>query len=138
MKTVIDDLEKVGLNVTFEEIKTIRKAKWKSMVKKSITEHSFTYLENIKQSHSKVKELEYEKLKTQTYFLPNKLNIYKEDIHLIFRMRCKVVNLKMNMKGIYDAYECKVCQNEDESQEHVYECKEIWKLRKKDYLKIPS
>ena len=138
VKTVIDDLEKVGLNVTFEEIKSIRKAKWKSMVKKSITEHSFTYLENIKQSHSKVKELEYEKLKTQTYFLPNKLNIYKEDIHLIFRMRCKVVNLKMNMKGIYDAYECKVCQNEDESQEHVYECKEIWKLRKKDYLKIPS
>ena len=63
VKTVIGDLEKVGLNVTFEEIKTIRKAKWKSMVKKSITEHSFTYLENIKQSHSKVKELEYENSK---------------------------------------------------------------------------
>ena len=80
VKTVIDDLEKVGLNVTFDEIKTTSKAKWWSMVKKSITEHSFKYLENIKQSHSKVKELEYEKLKTPTYFLPNKLNISKEDI----------------------------------------------------------
>ena len=54
-------------------------------------------------------------------------------------MRCKVVNLKMNMKGIYDAiYECKVCQNENESQEHVYECKEIWKLSKKEHLMILS
>ena len=48
VKTVMDDLEKVGLNATFAEIKTTRKAIWKNIVKKSISEHSFLYLENLK------------------------------------------------------------------------------------------
>ena len=138
VNTVIDDLEKVGLNATFAEIKTTRKVKWKNMVKKSISEHAFSNLEKIKQSHSKVKELKHEKLNIQTYFLPNKLDISKEDIQNIFRMRCQVVNLKMNMKGIYDEYECKVCEEENETQEHIYECREIWKMRKKEQIKNPS
>ena len=36
----------------------------------------------------------------------------------------------MNLKSWYDTYECTVCLDEDESQEHVYKCKEILKLRR--------
>jgi hypothetical protein len=85
-----------------------------------------------------VKLLKHPKLQIQAYFLPNKLKMSKEEIQYIFKMRCKVVNVKMNLQGIYDTYECKVCLNENESQEHVYQCKEIWKLRKNEYEKIPS
>ena len=34
----------------------------------------------------------------------------------------------MNLKSWYDTYECTVCLDEDESQEHVF--KEILKLRR--------
>ena len=36
----------------------------------------------------------------------------------------------MNMKSWYETYECLVCLDEDESQEHVYNCKEILKIRR--------
>ena len=52
VRTVICDLKELGLNVTFVEIKAMTKAHWKSTVKKSITEHSLKYLENIKETHS--------------------------------------------------------------------------------------
>ena len=53
-------------------------------------------------------------------------------------MRCNVTKLKVNLKGSYDTYECGVCLKEDESQEHVYNCKEIWKIKDKSDENIPS
>ena len=46
------------------------------------------------------------------------------------------MNVKMNMKGIYDTYECEVCLME--SQKHVYECKEIWKKKERNDEHIPK
>ena len=60
--------------------------------------------------------LEDKRLKMQEYFLPNELNVYKEEIQLIFQLRCQVIKLKINLKGLYDTYECAVCMDEDESQ----------------------
>ena len=39
----------------------------------------------------------------------------------------------MNMKSQYATFECSICHKEDESQIHIYECKEI--LKKKNCLK---
>ena len=65
----------------------------------------------------------------QPYFLPNKDGISAEDIKWIFRIRCREVKVKMNLQGLYDSFECEMCMKEDETQEHVYKCKEIRKLR---------
>ena len=54
----------------------------------------------MKQKHSKVMDLEHPNLTIQEYLLPNKQKISKEETQLIFRMRCKVTDVKMNMKGI--------------------------------------
>ena len=54
------------------------------------------------------------------------------------KIRSRVINVKMNMKGIYDNYECEVCLMEDESQKHVYECKEIWKRKESNEENIPK
>ena len=64
----------------------------------------------------------------QPYFLPNKDGISQEDIKWIFKIRCREVKAKMNLQGLYDSYECEMCKEEVETQEHVYRCKEIWKL----------
>ena len=50
----------------------------------------------------------------------------------------------MNLKGLHDTYECGVtykcgvCLKEDESQEHIYKCKEIWKAKHNEGEKIPE
>ena len=46
----------------------------------------------------KVEKLEYKILKMQEYFLPNELNVYKDEIHLIFQLRCQETRLKILMK----------------------------------------
>ena len=43
----------------------------------------------------------------------------KEDTHLIFKLRCRVTEVKINMKGKYDELECVACGEEEESQEHI-------------------
>ena len=80
-------------------------------------------------------KLEYEKLEIQTYFLPNKFECSKEDVQLIFRLRSNMTDVKMNKKNFHQTHECSVCLKEDETQQHVYLCKEIikfkWKKRRK-------
>ena len=69
----------------------------------------------------------------QQYFLTNKYEVTKEEIQVIFKLRSKVMRVKMNMKGLYNTYECDVCLIENESQKHIYECKEVWKMRGEKY-----
>lgn len=122
----------------FEDIQKMSKQTWKSLVKRSIRDKALKYLENLKQKHSKVKMLEHKRLKMQEYFLPNELNVYKEEIQLIFQLRCQVTKLKINLKGLYDTYECEVCMNEDESQKHIYRCPEILRIRNIKFDEIPD
>ena len=44
----------------------------------------------------------------------------------------------MNMKGNFEKFECSVCLLEEETQEHVYQCKQIWKMKKKIDSNIPN
>ena len=66
----------------------------------------------------------------QTYFLPNKNKISLDEMKIIFKIICREMKVKMNLKGAYDTFECEVCQDEDETQELVYSCKEIWKIKR--------
>ena len=65
----------------------------------------------------------------QNYFLGNEINITQDEIKLIFQIRSRVTKIKNNMKGSLENYECEVCRQENESQEHTYNCNEIWKMR---------
>ena len=104
-------------------------------VRTFIEKNTFRKLELMKQTHSKVRDIKHIKLKMQDYFLPNSIkNVTMQEIQLIFQMRSKVVNLKLNMKRKYETLECEACFSENESQQHVYECEQIW--RKQDIKNI--
>ena len=66
-------------------------------------------------------------MKMKKYFKPNEIKQTKEEIQQIFRMRTKMTELKMNYKGSYDSFECSACSLEEESQAHIFKCKEILK-----------
>ena len=127
--TVLEDLKALELEATFADIRGIKKMKWKNIVKNIIKEKALEHLNLRKQKHSKVNKLKHNKLEMQSYFLGNELNITKDEIRLIFQIRSRVIKIKSNMKGSFENYECEVCLKENESQEHIYNCIEIWKIR---------
>ena len=122
-----------------ENIQQMRKETWKNMVRTAIQQKTFKKLENMKLTHSKVKNLKYIRLEMQEYLKPHNIkDINKEITQNIFRIRSKVLNVKMNRKNQYETFECKVCLVEDESQEHVYECRKIWELKQKNNMEVPK
>ena len=58
------------------------------------------------------------------------MNITQDEIKLIFKLRCRVTDIKTNLKGAYDSFECKVCNIEEETQEHILKCEVITEMRK--------
>ena len=117
--TVLNDLEILGMKTTFADIQKTNKTQWKNIVKIKVKEHAFKVLEEMKKKHSKVQNIHHKKLKMQPYFMPTKSNISEEDIQWIFMIRCREIKVKMNYQGLFDTFECKICLEELETQEHV-------------------
>ena len=93
----------------------------------------------MKENHSKVMGLKHPILKMQQYLMPNDERMKKEDCQIIFQLRSKVTNAKMNQKNRYESYECEVCGLADESQEHVLNCEVIREMHNEwDKSEIPS
>ena len=75
--SIENDIKDLDINVTFENIKMMSKFTWKSLVKNSIHQKTFKILDNMKLTHSKVKDLKYIRLQMQDYLMPNTI----ENIH---------------------------------------------------------
>ena len=69
-------------------------------------------------------------LQMRKYFQPSEANATKEEIQLVFKLRCRMTETKTNFKGLYDTYECDICGKEDESQSHILEQTELVNMNK--------
>ena len=63
--------------------------------------------------------------KIQKYLQPNKTKITKEEAQLIFGLRCRVTKVKINVRGKYDNLDCRACDMEEETQQHILVCEEL-------------
>ena len=82
-------MNEIGLNCSEEEIKSMSKVKFKSLVKDKIAKAAFNYLQNLQSSHSKVKNIVYEKLEMQNYIKSDVLST--EEKQLIFALRTATI-----------------------------------------------
>ena len=126
--TIIDDMEQLNLKMTFEEIKCMKKDVFMNIVKRKSDHKTLKDLEKLKEKHSKVRKLKHNVLKIQKY-LTNNENLKIEECQLLFKLRSRSTDLKMNQQGRFESHECDACQIENESQEHIYECKVIEKMQ---------
>ena len=133
---VLEDLEEINLKL--EDIKVMKKSALKILLNRLITDKAFQELTNKKLSHSKVMNIQHKKLEMQKYLKPSGLKIKQEEAQEIFKMRSKVSDVKTNFGRNYDSFECDICQQEDESQQHIIECKEINKLKESDDQEMPE
>ena len=95
------------------------------IVKQNNREKSLLSLERVKKSHSKVKQVEHNSFQMQKYLKPNSTKITREEAQLIFSLRCRVTEAKVNLKGKCDNLECGACGLKEENQQHIVECKEL-------------
>jgi hypothetical protein len=116
--SVIEDLEFLGLgDLKMEQIRNMKKVSFIKMVKAKNGQKTFEKLQLIKKSHTVIT--------MQKYLQPNQTNITREEAQLIFKLRCRVTEVKNNLQGKYDSLECEACGLESETQQHILMCKVI-------------
>ena len=64
IELVNNDLEMIGLKITEEEMRKISKQKFKKIVKTNVMNAAFIYLKDLQQTHSKMKNVHYDKFKS--------------------------------------------------------------------------
>jgi hypothetical protein len=60
-------------NLSMEETRNMKKSVWVNMINKRINMKTFEFLENLKKSHPKVKNIEHTEINMGKYLQPNKL-----------------------------------------------------------------
>ena len=132
------DLEYLELeNMNFENIRNMNKLQFRSLIRQRIEEKTLQKLENVKKSHSKVKNVEHGRLFMQKYLQPNSANISKEEAQIIFKLRCQVTEVKSNFRRKYENILCRACKIEEEDQKHLLQCKILnVEVEQLDYQKI--
>ena len=103
VSTVIDDLNYLGMeNASWDTLKNMKKSSFMRQIKDKIFMKTLEKFNNEKKCHSKVKKIERNTIKMQKY-------LRKEDAQLIFQMRCRMTEAKINLRGMYDNLECGAC-----------------------------
>jgi hypothetical protein len=126
VSTVLNDLKTLDMeDISMEAIQNMKKVSFMNMIKQRINSKTFENLQKQKMSHSKVKYVEHSCIKIQKYLQPNRTKITLEEAQLIFKLRCRVTEVKVNLKGKYDSLECGACGFEEENQQHILNCKEL-------------
>ena len=119
-----EDKEDIGLNLEDEDIKLMKKSKFKTLVKEKIRGAAHCYLIEKKESLSKLKNLSSE-FNLKEYLLTDKLSTSEKQ--LLFKLRTGMIPVKGNFSSMYkDDLSCHLCSmNLKESQEHLLSCSSL-------------
>ena len=118
----------------------MKKSESKKIVNQNIEIKTKNDLNEKKFSHSKVMNLQHNDIGIRKYLKHGQTQILLEERQLIFKLRTQMTNVKMNFRGMYDSFQCEICYEEDESQQHIMECRKLNEISQEniDYTKIEN
>ena len=108
-ETVKKDIDEINLEMSEDLISNTKKDRFKIHLKNKVQEAAFQYLLQIQQSHSKVKNIIYEKLQIQKYLLDVKFTTKEKQ--LLFKLRTRMTNVKLNFKSKHQNLTCNLCKD---------------------------
>ena len=118
-----DDLEQCQKTLTEDEIKNMKKEKFKKFVKEKIRNLSNAYLLDLQQSHSKSGNI----LITENikhYLISEELSL--EQKRMLFLFRNQMCDVKTNYKTFYKSnMKCRLCDKYEESELHLLLCDQV-------------
>ena len=94
---------------------------------------AFNFLTEKKLRHKKVKKLNHFGLKMAEYLEPNNYNIKLTDSKLLFQLKSKMVNVKVNYSSNHkENMNCPLCEKDgkirNDTQKHTIKCPVIRKI----------
>ena len=122
---VKSDLEELEMIMTLEDIKMLSKTGWKELVSRKVQNRAFNYLTDLKATHSKARNIQYQKLKLQSYLGSSVNNLTIQQKQFIFAARTRMLDVKVNFKTSEFDLSCRKCRNATESQEHLLSCEAL-------------
>ena len=119
------DLDKYRIGSNLSELKVMKRAKFKEMIKARTRQLAFLNLMKSKESHTKMKNVHYCELKLQDYLRCTEMSV--NQARLIFRTRCRMTMYWNNFKGWNLTQNFPVCLEDDsvDDQGHSFQCKVI-------------
>ena len=105
-------LEKININMSFEEVKNMSDFRFKKLSKEKMKIAAFEYLKTQQNKQDKIKNIEYEKFEMQDY-LPegDRNNEVSKDI---FEARGMTLDLKLHKRWKYEDTLCTGCKVNEE------------------------
>ena len=120
-KLVDEDKEQIGLAMSDTEIKCMSKANFKKIVKSKIRQAAFQHLESLKQQHSKMDGIRYEKFAKAEYLSSPLFNC--ESRKLLLALRTRAVNgIRNDFRGRYPDIKCPLMCDKNDTLQHILEC----------------
>ena len=117
------DLKDLDIQISLDQLKSKSKGSFKRFLKKKTQEFAFTHLMNLKDKHSKMKNLNYKKLSIQKYLKDEKMSVNEAQILFMFRTRS--AQFKCNMRSQYTDLSCMFCSLGEDSQPHSFDCEKM-------------
>ena len=130
-KLVQDDFNMVGMTYDQNLIEHTGVEIFKTTVKTKVREAALTYLKNIQQKHTKVKDIKYEELKTQQYLKSPLFS--NSETSLLYALKSRTADIfKANFRNMFaNVVHCPLdCQEEgeakeDDTQKHLLLCSKL-------------
>ena len=118
---------------SYDEQEVVNKCSqtYKKSIKMKIRKAALKYLNDLKNTHTKIKNINYETLKCQDYLKSSMFS--NTDVNTLFSLRSRMIECKVNFKSKHqnNNLKCKFCKtDEDDSQEHLLECIELARRHK--------
>jgi hypothetical protein len=71
-------------------------------------------------------KLSYSKLKMQKYLKGIKNNITVEEAQMIFKLRSRMADVKVNFRNKYEVLECDICKAEEQCDKSNRNCTNVY------------
>ena len=121
--TCREDLKNLNIKLSFQEIGSLSKEKFKDIVKKAVSDKTFEYLKGEKDKLSKIQNIVYDKFGIQEYLLPNQTS--SRMAKFIFNSRSRMLDVKCNYKNRYKEYQCPTGCGSIDTQQHLLVCEKL-------------
>ena len=131
---VKSDLE--GYDIDEDELKQMNKNMTRKYIKEKIYTKAFEDLRSTQSTHSKVKDIKYEKYTCQEYLKSSKFSF--EEASILVALRSKTVkDIKSNIRSFSQNDQlCPLCMKIVDTQEHCLECPKLKSIIKPTEMHI--
>ena len=121
IELINEDKATINLSMTDEEIKSLKKGKFRSIIKNKIKTAACKSLNKQKENHSKMNGLVYTKLEKAAYLHSPLFS--SENAKLLLALRTRTVRgMKNDFRGMYSDNLCPLSCDTPDTLQHVLEC----------------